>query len=293
MTRTFTRFALHGLCSAAALVAFGAANASAQLTIYDAGGFEAARGFSATFSPGVGYTGQLEGQAVGDVDLWSTPIGGTGTSTATVVTGVNSPLGAAGSQAVEVYKGDTDARWGVRTGIYPSQGEDFICIEWDMMIPSPGSGGTPGTDFGPFMGIETYYDQNLTVHSSFGVDATSGTVLVGEAGTGNLVLTDTAKDVAFDAWNSFRIELDFTAKTSTAFLNGELINVESFVDAGALFFTDADITAVSEGPAFDGLTATAYFDNYTVHEGACIPEPATLALAAMSLIGLAWRRRLA
>ena len=294
-----------GALTAFALVAFAGASAKSQV-ILDAGGFEPASGYSTAFNPMLpgSYVGQLEGQ----VDplspggafpngKWQVPVGGTGTSTATVVSGVNSPLGPPGTQAVEVVKGSADARWGVHNSTYPSPGREQICIEWDMMVPAPGSGGTPGTDFGPFLGVESNYDQGGSPparHGWLGVDATSGTVLIGQATTGDFILTENPADVAFGDWNSFRMVLDFSTYSYSAYLNGALLGSEDFVDGSVDFFTDAPIVALSEGTPFANLTASAFIDNFRIHEGLnCVPEPAAWLLVGFGTALIACRRRLA
>jgi hypothetical protein len=58
-------------------------------------------------------------------------------------------------------------------------------------------------------------------------------------------------------------------------------------------FSDADIATVAGGgdPASLAATGTAYFDNFLVREGMCIPEPAAALLAAVGIVGLQVRRR--
>lgn len=287
--RTWSRAAV-ALAAVGALVVAGDV-AQAQ-PILDVGGFEPAFNYTTTFLPPGGYAGQLEGQApLGSPGpfngTWRVPAGGTGTSTATVTAGI----GVGGSQAVSVFKGDTDARWGVPTGPFPSQGRRYICIEWDQYVPSPGSGGVEGTDFGPFLGVETNNDQTGSPfgrHALLGIDATSGTILVGAAGSGAFAGTDTSAVAAFDTWYNFRLELDFATATSRSYLDGVLIDTEGFIDAGASEFTDADIAALSEGDP--SLTATAYFDNFTIVEK--VPEPASILLAGLGMAALGFRKRL-
>ncbi|MBX3433137.1 MAG: PEP-CTERM sorting domain-containing protein [Pirellulales bacterium] len=285
-------------CAAFALVVL-ATRGGAQ-TILDVGGFEAASGYSTTFNPMLPgtYVGQLEGQvpfASYPNGTWQVPVGGTGTSTATVVSGVNSPLGPAGTQAVELVKGNADARWGVHNSTFPSPGRTQICIDWDMMVLGPA--GTPGTDFGPFFGVETYYDQGglpYPRHGWLGVDGTTGAVLIGEAGTGNFKSPDGLTAVAFGDWNSFRIVLDFPTNSYVSFLNGvQLGPAEGFVDGVIPFFTDAPLAVLSEGTPWASLTGTAYVDNFSIHEGlfCIIPEPGTIVLAVLGLTGIVAGRR--
>lgn len=289
------------LRAAGALLVVAAVAACSQAqVINDVGGFEAAAGYSTTFNPMLpgSYVGQLEGQVFPPVfpnGTFQVPVGGTGTSTAKVVSGTNSTLGPAGTQAVQVTKGDRDGRWGIHNSTYPSPGRSQICIDWDMQVLGPSGG---ANQFGPFFGVESYYDQGggVPVHGYLGVDSTTGAVLIGEAGTGNFKSPDGLAEVTFGSWNHFRMVLDFTANKYVSFLNGvQLGAAEGFVDGAIPFWTDAPIVALSEGPNFANIPGVANFDNFSVHEGqfCTIPEPAGLVLAAAGLAIVAVRRRLA
>jgi hypothetical protein len=292
-----------GLAIACALAASSARATDAD--IVNANGFEPPD-FSTTFSG----TGQLEGQV--------NPVGfgqvispgqwlrtqGSSANTAVVQSAVFAPGG--GTQSVKVDRtANADARWAVPvnnqgypdypTPAPPEPPQPFICISWDMRVEQTiGAANT----FGPFFGVEAYDDDGnpVSLLGSLGVDATTGDVLYQAAGTG--FLTETGSLVNFGAWNNFAIELDYSTKQYSYFLNGVMLGAEGFVDeanvvGGLNQFSDADIAtfAAAGDPASLALTGTAYFDNFVAMEGECIPEPTTWALGLLSVASVASVRR--
>ena len=263
-----------------------------------------AAGFELPFSTVFGGTGQLEGQVnppgEGQVippGQWQRTPGGT--STARVQSAVFAPGG--GTQAVRLDRAaNNDVRWAVQVDHlgypdYPSPfppepAQPIISIVWDMRVEqTAGAGGT----FGPFFGVEAYDDSAVIgLLGSLGVDATTGDVLYQAAFTG--FLTESGSVVAFGAWNSFRIQLDYSTDQYTVFLNNAPLATVGFVDgAGLDQFSDADLSAFAGAgdPGSQALTGTAYYDNFLVREGV-IPEPASLTvLAAAAGLLLATRRR--
>jgi hypothetical protein len=204
--------------------------------------------------------GQLQGQP-STPPVWVTA--GIGGSTATVENSIVNT----GSQAVQVVKAgaaNTDRRWAVPMGGLPTQ--RYVLVDWDMRVAQP----SVLTGFGPFFGMETY---DATVHpyllGSLGVDATTGDVLYQTQDSG--VLTETGTLVSFNQWNHFRLVLDYSNDTYRGYLNGSLVASTGFVDRGFGLdhFTDADITtfAAAEDPVSQTVSASAWFDNYTVRDG--------------------------
>jgi len=199
-----------------------------------------------------------------------------------------------GDQAVQIDRiAGSDDRWGVPVDGFPS--ERFVCIEWDMRVDP--SSGTVGSDFGPLFGIEAYDDDaaQIGLLGTIMVDATTSDVLYRAQGG---LFVDSGLTVALGDWDSYRIVLDYQEKEYSYFLNDTLLGTEGFVDellvAGGLAqFTDADITAISGGLGFEDLTATAYFDNFSVFQTDInkIPEPSTLLIAGFGLGLLAMRRK--
>jgi hypothetical protein len=178
---------------------------------------------------------------------------------------------------------------------YPASG--YVCIDWDMRVEGPA--GNPNAQFGPFMGVRAYDDDanKLGVLGTWGVDATTGEVLIQDAGTG--FLDAPGPTVAFGAWNHYGMELNFLTHSYRVMLNNVQIGPSiGFVDqnnvpGGLNEFTDADIaTFVAAAGAAAAQTGTAYFDNFTVEDGPCpVPEPSTLVLAAIGIGGLWMARR--
>jgi hypothetical protein len=230
------------------LTALGSSVCEAASTIFSTG-FE---------SPYV--AGALQGQPAGSPS-WVTF--GTGGSTATV----ESSIVDSGSQAVQVVKAgaaNTDRRWTVPVTGYPTQ--RYVLIDWDMRVSQPSN----LTAFGPYFGMEAY-DATVSpyVLGSLGVDATTSEVLYQAQGSG--ALTPTGALVNFNQWYHYRLVVDFSTDTYQGYLNGALVANTGFVDGGfgLNHFTDADIAALAAAgdSVSQNLSATAWFDNYTVRDG--------------------------
>jgi hypothetical protein len=188
---------------------------------------------------------------------------GAGQSTATV----QSSTFLSPNKAVTVTRAASasgDQRWAKPVGGYPTQ--RFVTIDWDMRVSQP----TDLTGFGPFFGVDTYdADVSPYVLGSLGVDATTGDVLFQAQDSG--VLVESGSLVNFDAWNHFRIVLDFATDSYKGYLNSTLVASTGFVDRGFGLdnFTDADIAtfAAAADPVSQTLSASAVFDNFVVRDG--------------------------
>ncbi len=276
-----------GALALAGLLSMASAAPAAMFTIIDGEGFESPD-YSTTF---VG-TGQLEGQfastdgGFGSTQWKQSPAGGTSTAV------VQSSVVASGSQAVRVDRAaGSDDRWAVPVTGYPAQ--RYVCISWDMLVEQ-----TVSNAFGPFFGIEAYDDDATTLirMGMLGVDASTGQLLYGDTAVG-LNPTPGGETVAFGQWNSYQVELDFLTQTYKGYLNGAIVVDTTFEFPGAAQFTDADITAIAANNdvVSQGLTGTAYFDNYFVTESdtpCLVPEPTSLAAGLMAVAMLAVRRRI-
>ncbi len=278
---------------------------AAITTIFDSVGFEQPK-FNTNFAGG-NYVGQLEGQAIfGEpypVYTWeqTKPIG-VYTSKATVVGNV--PVApASGAQSVKVTRAaDTDARWGVRGGAWPS--ERYVCIDWDMYVQQTV---LPLNSFGPYFAVEAYDDDaaNIGLLASLGVDASNGELLYQQSDpVFNGALVAPGPVVTFNQWNSFTILLDYLTHTFDIYLNGvqvpTALGTDSFVDHSVLNpldeFTDAPIAALAAGfdPDSQDATGTAYYDNYRVVQSdtnPCVPEPASWVLGMLGLGAFAAKGR--
>jgi hypothetical protein len=254
-------------------------------TIVDGQGFESPA-FTTTFDG----DGKLEGQTPATFNGTWLRTKGIASSTANVQTTVVDT----GSQAVVVNRAaNSDDRWGVLVQGYPA--ERYVCIDWRMRVQQTTG---PANTFGPFFGVEAYDDDAAVIGllGSLGVDATTGDVLYQDQGTG--FFTETGSVVNFGEWNSFHIQLDYFTDTATFGLNNAIIATTGFVDSGLNEFTDATISAIGAAgdPASQALVGTAFFDNFIVIEDSLpclVPEPATMALAAIGLAALRMRRRVA
>lgn len=260
---------------------------------FDAGGFEA--GYSPTFNG----TGELQGQSLTNIDgttLWKeSPEPAGAPSTATVVAGA----GVGGSQGIEVVKEPgVNAFWGGTVDALPVPGAPYICIEWDMLVEE--SMGTPSGSldpFGPYFGIQAFSEDEGPAGAALpiaflGVDSETLDILNVSGG----FISETGSTVAAGVWNSFQLFLDYDTKTYDGFMNGSVLFEDvPFFDTSADLFSDAAIAAISasDDPYYQGLTGTAYFDNYYVFgtDTAKIPEPAGVLLLSVGMALAAARRR--
>jgi hypothetical protein len=269
-----------------------------------------AGGFELPFTTVFGGTGQLEGQVnpAGEGQILAPGqwlrTQGAGLSSAVVQSTVFAPGG--GTQAVKVDRAsNSDDRWAVPVNHLaypdypnpspPEPAQPLICISWDMRVEqSP----VPVNGFAPLFGVEAYDDDGnpVALMASLLVDSGSGDVLYQAQDTG--FLTETGSVVTFGAWNRFHIELDYSTHLYELRLNNTSLGTFGFVDqnnvvGGLNQFSDADIAAIAGGgdPASLAATGTAYFDNFLVREGMCIPEPAAAVLAAVGVIAMQARRR--
>lgn len=279
-------------CAVALAISFVATSSSATTIIIDGEGFEAP--YSTTFAG----TGQLEGQAAklpNDAPFpgATTWVASIGTSSTAVVT---DSMAASGTQSVRIDRAANEAsgggRWGANVVGWPS--ERYVCIEWDMKVLDAGG---PSGSFGPFFGVEAYDDDGVGASNgrigALGVDATTGDVLYTAAGTG--FLTETGSTVSFGDWNTFRIDLDFDLHQYGIYLNDVLLLTEAFEEgAGLDQLTDAPLAtfAAAGDSVSQGLTGTAFYDNYSVFQMSTkIPEPGSLLLVFAGLGVAATRRR--
>jgi hypothetical protein len=206
--------------------------------------------------------GVLQGQSGW---LWDgTAAGQTGHSIATVQTAVVK----SGSQAVSVSKlPNSDRHWAMPKSGLPSQ--RFVAIDWDMRV----SQAPDSPQYGPFFGVDSKdrTSGQARVLGTLGVEASTGLVFYQESQTG--FFGDTGVAVPFDQWNHFRIVLDFITDSYRGFVNGVNVVTTGFVDDTVQTelntFSDADITAVATGSdaISQGLTSTAYFDNFVIRDG--------------------------
>jgi hypothetical protein len=283
------RFRWTAACAAALALTFVTGRSGSASVILDTNGFEAPA-FDTTFDAGgTGYAGQLEGQPIAPPEeTWQQA--GTTTSRATVRAGV----GVGGTQAVEVTRipdsGDifgANGWWGVPTTGLPASPTDILTVSWDMNVLF--SGGAPGQEFGPFFGVQAYADPlgGNTVLGALGVDATTGDVLVQDAGG---VFVEAGLVLSSGVYNSFSLVLDYGAQQYSVLVNNILLlDGLDFVDGPLTAFSDASITTQNIDFTADPRGA-ALFDNFVI---TAVPELSTgviwLGLATVAAGGY-WKR---
>ena len=227
------------------------------------------------FTAGFELPGYTSGLALQNQSGWLWD--GTGQSTSGNSSAVvQSAITHTGSQAVQVTKvANSDRHWAVPTTSYPGPPivyptQRFVTIDWDMRV----SEAPASSSYGPFFGVDAN-DRTLPgaakVLGSLGVEASTGLVLYQEGQTA--FFADTGTTVLFDQWNHFRIVLDFITDSYRGFVNGVQVASTGFADdtfsQDLNTFSDADImtVAVDGDPVSQGLTSTAYYDNFVVRDG--------------------------
>jgi len=268
-----------------ACLGFFIAPASAQIPVYNSGGFEGPR-----FVPG-----PLTGQ---DPVLgpWQQSVSGGGPLTTATVQGATVQ---AGSQAVRIDRApNSEGFWFVSK---PTVGPQQINVSWDMRVAQS----VGAQQFGPFFGVDSYSGGGgVNRLGMLGVDATTGEVLyiapLSDPNPGLQVVAGgpggVGSTVPFNTFNNFRLQLDYNGTgsgTYSAFVNGTLVQTAPFFTPGNVNFnfSDAPIAGIAAagGAANQAATGTAFFDNYVITAAA--PEPSSIALAGLGVVGLIVRRR--
>jgi hypothetical protein len=172
--------------------------------------------------------------------------------------------------------------WSSDTAISASQiaNEPIVRIQWDMMrgLLSAGQAATGS------WGIDIYDTNannlvaNVSVYDDLigpGIAATDDTGTPVYLGDGTLRGT----------WDSYAVEIDYTTRSYSVFLNGTLIgNPQSIATLADNGIGDVDFVSWTRG------TDSAYFDNLIVTTNA-VPEPASVSVIGLTGLLLARRRR--
>ncbi|HEY1921625.1 MAG TPA: dockerin type I repeat-containing protein, partial [Tepidisphaeraceae bacterium] len=139
-----------------------------------------------------------------------------------------------------------------------------VSISWQMDV-NQSTGST--SNFGPFFGIEAN-DANVAGKqiAAFGVDSTTGQILVYDQNAGGLNTTPNDPTVAFGQLNNFLLTLNYTTFTYAVTLNGKTLETNlPFFAGNDTQFTDADIAALQDAPTNNAnQSASAIFDNYLI-----------------------------
>ncbi len=242
----------------------GVSTLCAQTTIYNSGGFESPR-FSTTLSNN-SIVGNLHGQDAG-VDSWkestTDPSGTTDTAAGRAVVQASGGGAGLGAQDVLVTRTQYDDRWAPTFNLTPTT-QNLVSISWEMLVnPSSGS----SSDFGPFFGIEAN-DSNSSSKQigAFGVDSTTGQILVYDKMAGSLNTVPGDPTVVLGQFNNFLLTLNYTNFTYAVTLNGETLETGlPFFAGNATQFTDADIVALQSAPSGQANQGgSAIFDNYLI-----------------------------
>ena len=237
------------------VVVAGGMSANAA-TIYDSGGFESPK--------------FVDKQSLKGSDPVPPPVGygpwkqDAGTSTAVVQTAF--PNG--GVQSIKVTRvaaSTGDTRWGINVPITPTAASNVVTIDFDLNATISAGTNWNGPDLGPLFGVECYDASSGTpkLIGSLFLDAYAGDVVYQQATNG--ILQNSGTFIPRNQYHHYTLSANFSHKTYSIFVDGNLIHTEGFVDASATNFTDAPITTLAAtSNSVATATGTAYFDNYTI-----------------------------
>jgi hypothetical protein len=163
--------------------------------------------------------------------------------------------------------------------------EPIVRIQWDMMREALSTGsGAAATTGGGAWGIDVY-DTNAN-NLALTISVYDDMIGPGISGTDESlaqVFLDEAS--ARGTWDTYAVEIDYTSRTYTVFINGNLVGSPLALNAAAdNGIGDVDFLSWTRG------TDSAYFDNLLITTNA-VPEPASLSLVAAAGMLLARRRR--
>lgn len=203
--------------------------------------------FATGFEPPLYSLGTLTGQDGWNEDHIYVP------NSADVITGT----ARSGAQSVKVSPvndpGGTNPSWWYRPVSYDTGGTGFITVIWDMNVQPGSLQGNYGIDL---------YTPDVSRICALRVDFNDVVQLVGYPG-GTLTVIDTSANYTRGTWARFKLELDYSARTFRAFMNGQEIASSEFRSAGAIgnVFGDADIWITNVGGDSDDH---AYYDNLRI-----------------------------
>jgi hypothetical protein len=256
----------------------GGANSIASVVLYNSNGFEASAGYVANQ--------YLQGQpaAAPSMDQWVESSQDTSNPPYPVAEVVTYPSST--QQLVAVADdniGSSDYGYWYPQAYDPPNaafvpsalnGTNHVDVSWTEAWLSGATGN-------PFFGIEVFNGSNAVALA--GVDVTNN-LLVDENPTGTSELGSNFFNGVPGTYYNFDVDLNYTAQTYGVYINGSLIDTESFVTPTTAF-TDADILTYALGSS--NATGYGYFDNYLV---TAVPEPTSLGIVSLALLLLTKRQ---
>ena len=163
--------------------------------------------------------------------------------------------------------------------------EPIVWIQWDMMREALSSGsGASATTSGGSWGIDVYDTNanNLALTISVYDDMIGPGISGTDDSLAQVFLSEASER---GTWDTYAIEIDYTSRSYTVFINGNLVGSPLTLNAAAdNGIGDVDFLSWTRG------TDSAYFDNLLITTNA-VPEPASLGLIGSTGMLLARRRR--
>ena len=194
---------------------------------------------------------------------------------------VQDGIGAGGSRGVTVT-GGAGTDWAYPSLNYtPGVGiGEIIRIEADI---SRTVGGTPS--FGYAIDVYSSTTQRIL---RFGLINSGGSIFPFVTSTTGNTSAIVGSSVAANTFVSFRTDLNFDTKTAEVFINGTSVSGSSsfaFINA-ATTIGDADFQVSTNAAALD----SGVLDNYKVSSIVAVPEPTSLLLSIIPLVGAIYCR---
>jgi hypothetical protein len=259
--------AFAGVC-AAVVLAVPAAHAA---PIYDSAGFDntAANRFPS-------------GSNLAGDDSFGGTWGQFGTGTATVTN--NAAIAKSASQYITASHGAAansgDVYWSPTTNNFaPTGTNSIVVVDVDERLPT-------GTTNNPVYGVEIFTSEGNSIAFA-GLDGTTGELYT-RLPNQNLVKVTPTFIAAKDTWYHLQVRADYNAKTFSILVDGVAKDSNrAFVTVGDIGdFQDADLAVTQLSTS--ATSGSALYDNFVITTA---PEPASIAIFGLPLIGLLARRR--